>query len=87
MPISYTQDAVGPIARNVDDLAVALTVMASVGYDPGDNVTALIPSSSVGQDYSAGLCGGALQGMRFGLIEGFFNRTASSKFISKIAIS
>ena len=79
IPISYTQDAVGPIARNVEDLAVALTVMASVGYDPNDNVTALIPSSSMGKDYSAALYGGSLQGMRFGLVEGFFNRTASNE--------
>ena len=79
IPISYTQDAIGPIARNVEDLAVALTVMASVGYDPSDNVTALIPSSSIGKDYSAALYGGSLQGMRFGLIEGFFNRTASNE--------
>ena len=79
IPISYTQDAVGPIARNVEDLAVALTVMASVGYDPSDNVTALIPSSSIGKDYSAALYGGSLQGMRFGLIEGFFNRTATKE--------
>ena len=79
IPISYTQDAVGPIARNVEDLAVALTVMASVGYDPSDNVTALIPSSSIGKDYSAALYGGSLRGMRFGLIEGFFNRTASNE--------
>ena len=79
IPISYTQDAIGPIARNVEDLAVALTVMASVGYDSSDNVTALIPSSSIGKDYSAALYGGSLQGMRFGLIEGFFNRTASNE--------
>lgn len=79
IPISYTQDAIGPIARNVEDLAVALTIMASVGYDPSDNVTALIPSSSIGKDYSAALYGGSLQGMRFGLIEGFFNHTASDE--------
>ena len=79
IPISFTQDAVGPIARNVEDLAVALTVMVSVGYDPNDNVTALIPSGSIGQDYSAALHGGSLQGMRFGLVEGFFNRTASNE--------
>ena len=79
IPISFTQDAIGPIARNVDDLAVALTVMASVGYDPDDNTTALIPLSSIGQDYSAALYGGSLQGMRFGLVEGFFNRTASNE--------
>ena len=79
IPISFTQDAIGPIARNVDDLAVALTVMASVGYDPNDNITALIPDSSINEDYSAALYGGSLKGMRFGLIEGFFNRTASNE--------
>ena len=79
IPISFTQDAVGPIARNIHDLAVALTIMASVGYDPNDNVTALIPTGSVGQDYSAALYGGSLQGMRFGSIEGFFNRIASNE--------
>ena len=30
IPISYTQDAIGAITRTVEDLAVALTVMASV---------------------------------------------------------
>lgn len=79
IPISFTQDAIGPIARNVKDLAVALTVMASVGYDAGDNATALIPSSSIDVDYSAALYGGSLKGMRFGLIEGFFNRTQSDE--------
>lgn len=79
IPISFTQDAIGPIARNVDDLAVALTVMTSVGYDPNDNVTALIPNSFINEDYSAALYGGSLEGMRFGLIEGFFNRTASNE--------
>ena len=79
IPISFTQDAIGPIARNVDDLAVALTVMASVGYDPNDNVTALIPHNSINEDYSAALYGGSLEGMRLGLIEGFFNRTAGNE--------
>lgn len=79
IPISFTQDAVGPIARNVDDLSVALTVMASVGYDADDNATAVVPFISAGQDYSAALYGGSLRGMRFGLVEGFFNRTASNE--------
>jgi len=79
IPISYTQDAAGAIARNVKDLAVALTVMASVGYDKNDNTTALIPESSVGVDYSRELYGGSLKGLRFGLIQGFFNRTASNE--------
>ena len=79
IPISFTQDAIGPIARNINDLASALSVMASIGYDPGDNATALIPSTLVNVDYSASLAGGSLKGMRLGLINSFFNRTASNE--------
>jgi Asp-tRNA(Asn)/Glu-tRNA(Gln) amidotransferase A subunit family amidase len=79
IPISYTQDIAGPIARSVPDLAAALTVMASVGYDPTDNTTALVPPSSVGVDYTKVLDGPSLKGMRFGLIETFFNRTATNE--------
>ena len=79
IPVSYTQDTLGAIGRNVQDIAVALTVMSSIGYDPNDNTTSLIPSSSVGVDYSKDIYGGSLQGLRFGLLEGFFNRTASDE--------
>lgn len=79
VPISYTQDAVGAIGRSVADIAKVLTVMASVGYDPNDNVTAFIPSTSVGIDYSTSIYGSSLSGMRFGLLEGFFNRTATNE--------
>ena len=53
--------------------------MSSVGYDPNDNTTALIPSSSVSVDYSKTVYGGSLEGLRFGLLQGFFNRTASNE--------
>lgn len=79
IPVSYTQDAVGAIARNVKDLAVALTVMASVGHDTQDNTTALIPVSEINVDYSTFVQGGSLRGIRLGLLEGFFNRTASDE--------
>ena len=79
VPISFTQDAVGAIGRTVTDIAKVLTVMASVGYDPNDNATALVPRSFVGKDYSASTYGSSLFGMRFGLIEGFFNRTATNE--------
>ncbi|KAK2753475.1 hypothetical protein FQN54_007865 [Arachnomyces sp. PD_36] len=75
IPVSYAQDSVGPIARSIDDVASALTVMAGVGYDKDDNTTALIPASSVGVDYSLDLHGGSLRGVRLGVLEGFFNRT------------
>jgi len=78
IPISYTQDAIGPIARNVNDLAIALNVMTSIGYDADDNTTALIPPSSIGIDYAQAIAGASsLRGIRLGLIEGFFNRTPS----------
>ena len=79
IPISYTQDAVGAIARNVKDLAVALSVMSSVGYDPNDNTTALIPPASVEMAESKDAYGGTLKGIRFGLLEGFLNRTESNE--------
>ena len=79
IPISFTQDAIGPVARSVNDLAIALTVMASVGYDPNDNTTALVPPPSINLDYIAALHGGSLKGLRLGLLEGFFNRTVSNE--------
>lgn len=63
-----TQDAIGAIGRNVKDLAVALTVIASAGYDPNDNATALIPPSSVGIDCSGEIYGGCLQDLRYCLV-------------------
>ncbi|KAE9377106.1 amidase signature enzyme [Stipitochalara longipes BDJ] len=79
IPVSYTQDSIGPIARNVKDLAVALTVMASIGFDPLDNTTSLRPPSLSRVDYSRDVVGGSLQGLKFGLVEGMFNRTQSNE--------
>src|SRR5882762_7834643 len=79
VPLSFTQDAIGALTRTVSDLAKALTVMTSIGYDPADNVTALIPSTSIGVDYSKYLYGHSLKGVRFGLLNGFFNYTATNE--------
>lgn len=79
IPISYTQDVVGPIARTVRDLAIALTVMAGVGFDGDDNATALAPPEAVGRDYAAGLTSGSLEGLRFGMLDGFWNHTPSAE--------
>ncbi|KAF2659766.1 amidase signature enzyme [Lophiostoma macrostomum CBS 122681] len=76
IPISYTQDVIGPIARSIKDVATALTVMASTGYDPADNATALVPSAIRNIDYAASLTTGSLKGLRLGVLNGFFNRTA-----------
>ncbi|KAF1811601.1 amidase signature enzyme [Eremomyces bilateralis CBS 781.70] len=79
IPLSYTQDTVGPMARSVEDLAIALSVMASVGYDPSDNTTALSPPGFQETNFASGLSLGTLQGKRLGLLEPFFNRTASDE--------
>lgn len=79
IPISYTQDTIGPIARCAEDVATALTVMSSIGFDAADNATALVPAGVRGTDYTASLTQGSLKGLRLSLIEGFFNRTASSE--------
>ncbi|OAX83627.1 hypothetical protein ACJ72_02014 [Emergomyces africanus] len=79
IPVSYTQDTLGPIARTLKDAATALTIMANIGYDPKDNVTALVPESVVGVDYTKALAPGSLRVIRLGLIEGFFNRTEDSE--------
>ncbi|KAL1876257.1 hypothetical protein Daus18300_002885 [Diaporthe australafricana] len=80
VPISYTQDAVGAMARTVRDLAVAMTVMAGAGLDSRDNATASIPPEVVGRDYVAALREGPrLKGLRLGLIQGFSNFTSSDE--------
>lgn len=79
IPVSYTQDTVGAMARTLQGLAIALTVMASVGYDPRDNATALAPPEVRRRDYTASLHGGGLRGLRLGLLHGFFNHSASSE--------
>jgi len=82
IPISYTQDTIGAIGRSLPDIATALTVMASIGYDPADNVTSAIPPSVVGTDYSSFVAQSrntSLAGLRMGVVRGFFNTTASNE--------
>lgn len=76
VPVSYTQDAVGPIARSLKDLAVAMEVMTRIGYDPADNTTALPPPSTRHSNYLTALYSEKdLSGVRLGVLEGFFNRS------------
>lgn len=77
IPISDTHDVIGPIARTIKDVAIALTVMASTGYDAADNATARVPSALRNLNYAASLSTGSLKGLRLGVLNGFFNRTDS----------
>jgi amidase len=69
IPVSFTQDAVGPLARTVADAAIMLDVMA--GYDPDDPVTALgvgrIPTT-----YTASLDRSGLKGVHIGVLRTLF---------------
>jgi Asp-tRNA(Asn)/Glu-tRNA(Gln) amidotransferase A subunit family amidase len=68
VPVSFTQDTIGPMTRNVSDTARILDVMA--GYDPNDPVTSLsvgnIPST-----YTTFLHNG-LKGARLGVLTNLF---------------
>jgi Asp-tRNA(Asn)/Glu-tRNA(Gln) amidotransferase A subunit family amidase len=69
VPVSFTQDEVGPITRTVADAARMLDVMR--GYDPRDPVTAF----SIGQipaTYTAFLQTTALKGARIGVLQTLF---------------
>jgi Asp-tRNA(Asn)/Glu-tRNA(Gln) amidotransferase A subunit family amidase len=79
VPVSFTQDTVGAMARSPRVLAVALTVMARAASDPRDNATDLAPPKVRGKDYTTSLYGGGLKGLRLGLLNGFFNHTPSDE--------
>src|SRR6195256_5250233 len=64
VPVSFTQDTIGPMTRNVADTARLLDEM--VGYDPNDPVTAL-SVGNVPKTYTAFLQNG-LKGARLGLL-------------------
>jgi amidase len=64
VPISAEQDTAGPMARNVTDAAVLLSVVA--GVDPDDRATAG-SAGHIAADYTAFLNPRALVGKRIGL--------------------
>jgi Asp-tRNA(Asn)/Glu-tRNA(Gln) amidotransferase A subunit family amidase len=66
MPVSSTQDAIGPLARHVVDAAAMLQAMAAA--DPADPQTADHPHP----DYTAALDANALKGKRIGVLRVMF---------------
>lgn len=81
IPVGWTQDAVGGMARTVEDLAVMMTVMSSTPSQGGDNTTALAPPEVKGLDYRKMLYDGMgeLKGLKLGVLNGFWNHTASEE--------
>jgi amidase len=64
IPISHSQDTLGPMARDVADAALLLGVMA--GSDPADIATADADAHKM--DYSAPLAAASLKGKRLGVV-------------------
>ncbi|KAG0698081.1 amidase [Suillus ampliporus] len=64
VPISQTQDTIGPITRTMMDAAYILSVIA--GEDPHDNYTSAIPFETV-PDYAAECNSKGLRGAKIGI--------------------
>lgn len=74
IPISFTQDTPGPMARSVEDAAISLGAM--VGADPSDSKT-LDANAKIYTDYTQFLKPDGLKGKRIGLltnISGFHHK-------------
>jgi amidase len=80
IPVSVTQDTIGPMCRNVADCASMLDAM--VGYDPNDPLTSLsvghIPTS-----YTAFLQNG-LRGARLGVFKNLFGQGPENEEVNKV---
>jgi len=80
IPVSFTQDAAGPIVRTVRDAALMIDVMT--GYDPADPVTAW----SIGRTktYTASLKKNGLKGARIGVIKTFFGSKPEHEEVNRV---
>jgi amidase len=84
VPISFSQDTAGPMARNVRDMAMLLTVIA--GTDPGDSASKESDAHKV--DFAKGLTLDALKGARLGVVRGVrgYNDQTAMLFDAALAV-
>src|SRR4030088_96857 len=80
VPVSFTQDTIGPITRNVADTARLLDEM--VGYDPNDPVTAF-GVGNIPKTYTAFLQNG-LKGARLGVLTTLFGKGSEYEEVNKV---
>lgn len=80
VPVSFTQDTIGPMTRNVADTAAVLDAM--VGYDPNDPVTAL-SVGNVPKTYTAFLENG-LKGARLGVLANGFGHGPAYEEVNRV---
>src|SRR5687768_7470549 len=72
IPLSHTQDVIGPLARTVTDLAIALDI--TVGHDPADPATAILNGRELPR-FAAALHKDALRGKRLGVLRNYMTGT------------
>jgi Asp-tRNA(Asn)/Glu-tRNA(Gln) amidotransferase A subunit family amidase len=72
IPLSHTQDVIGPLARTVTDLAVALDI--TVGYDPADSATKVLESRAPPR-FVQSLNRDGLRGKRLGVLRNYMTGT------------
>ena len=72
IPLSHTQDVIGPLARTVTDLAIALDI--TVGRDTADAATAVLDNRQLPRFVSA-LNKDALRGKRLGVLRNYMTGT------------
>jgi Asp-tRNA(Asn)/Glu-tRNA(Gln) amidotransferase A subunit family amidase len=83
IPLSLTQDVGGPLARNVEDIAVVLDATAGVDpNDPATNVAAFHTPSS----YTDYLRTGRLRGARFGLMTDVLVTTPDDQEVANVIL-
>ncbi len=81
VPLALTQDTAGPLARTVEDAALALD--ATAGFDLADPVTAL-GVGNVPESYAAALDAEALDDARIGLFETLFAGSEAAAEVNAI---
>src|SRR3989475_4662616 len=72
LPLAWSMDHVGPMARSARDCALILGAIA--GYDPADPTTSVLPVP----DYAAALTGD-VKGLRVGLLRAHFTNVAAAE--------
>ena len=78
LPLAWSMDHVGPMARSARDCALMLGAIA--GYDPADRTTSVLPVP----DYGAALTGD-VKGLRVGLLGAHFTDIATPEVKAAIA--
>lgn len=81
LPVSFTQDAAGPITRTVEDAAILLDVMA--GFDEQDPIT-LAGKDHIPASYTDSLDEHGLQGARIGVLQNLFGTEPVHEEVNRV---